>query len=131
MATPTNPLVINTTTQLTSPTITPGVNAGLNPPLLTKPLYSPSYSQGSMLVPTTAGGVAVPLGVLPSVGYAHLVNQDPNNWIHVLNAVSGATIIAQLPPAGGRALVYLGVSAPAAIAISGAAQMEYFITTGS
>lgn len=129
--TPVNPLVINTTTQLTSPTITPGVSGGLQPPTLTDFLYTPQYNQGEFVVPTASGGTAIPLGVLPSVGYMHLVNTDQNNWINILNAVSGATIIAKLPPKGGRALLYLGVSAPAAVAIGGPAAMQYFLTVGS
>ena len=131
MATPTNPLVINTTTQISSPTITPGVAGGLQPPTLTDFLYTPQYNQGDMQVPTTSGGTAIPLGALPSLGYVHLVNTDQNNWIHILNAVSGATILAQLPPKGGRALFYLGVAAPAALAIGGRAPMQYFLTVGS
>jgi len=129
--TPVNPLVINTTTQLTSPTITPAVSGGLQPAILTDLLYTPQYNQGDMQVPTISGGIAIPLGALPSVGYAHLVNTDQNNWINILNAVSGATIIAKLPPKGGRALLYLGVAAPAAIAVGGPAQMQYFLTVGS
>ncbi len=85
------------------------------------------YTKNLMTVPTTAGGVAIPLGAVTSPGDFAAINVDPSNFITIYDAVSGNPI-AQLDP-GKPCLIPLSpaITAPAAKADTGSCQMRYFI----
>jgi hypothetical protein len=85
------------------------------------------YTKNLMTVPTTAGGIAIPLGAVTSPGDFAAVNQDSTNFITIYDAVSGNPI-AQLD-AGKMCLIPLdpGITAPAVKADTAACQMRYFI----
>src|SRR6185369_16075603 len=55
------------------------------------------YTKNLMTVPTTAGGVAIPLGAVTSPGDFAAINRDSTNFITLYVAVSGNEI-AQLDP---------------------------------
>src|SRR5579859_4669663 len=55
------------------------------------------YTKNLLTVPTTAGGIAIPLGAVSAPGDFMAINRDANNSITILSAVSG-TKIAQLDP---------------------------------
>lgn len=88
---------------------------------------TPRAVQNVMSVPTTAGGTAIPLGSVATPGWAAFKNNDVTNYIELLTATSG-TKFAKLPPKG-IALLYIpsSVTAPAALANTGACLMEYLI----
>ena len=85
------------------------------------------YTKNLMTVPTTAGGVIVPLGAVSSPGDFMAINRDGNNFITILDAVSGHPI-AKLDP-GKPMFIPLdpGITAPAAVADTGSCQMSYMI----
>jgi len=85
------------------------------------------YTKNLMTVPTTAGGVAIPLGAVTSPGDFAAINRDSTNFITLYDAVSGNEI-AQLDP-GKMCLIPLDptITAPAAKADTAACQMQYFI----
>ncbi len=85
------------------------------------------YTKNLFTVPTTAGGVIIPLGAVTSPGDFAAVNQDSTNFITILDGVGGNPI-AQLD-AGKMCLIPLSaaITAPAAEADTGACQMRYFI----
>lgn len=85
------------------------------------------FMQGSQLVPTTAGGTAINLGTLATVGWFLIINRDTTNFVSLYNAVSG-TKFAKLKfgePCCGR--FDPSVTAPAAIADTAACLIEYLI----
>ncbi len=85
------------------------------------------YTKNLMTVPTTSGGIAIPLGAVTSPGDSIFINRDPTNFIILYDAVSG-TKIAQLDP-GKCALIPFdpSITAPAAEADTGSCQMGYMI----
>ncbi len=85
------------------------------------------YVQGMMSVPTTAGGTAIPVSGLANVGWAYFKNNDATNYIELYNAASG-TKFAKLFPGEVCVLRFApSVVAPAALANTLAAQLEYLI----
>lgn len=85
------------------------------------------YTKNLMTVPTTAGGVVIPLGAVSTPGDSLFMNQDANNFITILDGVGGNTI-AQLDP-GKVMLIPFDprITAPAAQADTGSCQMQYMI----
>jgi hypothetical protein len=85
------------------------------------------YAAGMIAVPTTAGGTAIPVGNLANLGWAMFKNADATNYIQLLSAVSG-TVFAKLFP-GEICLLRFNttITAPAALANTLAAQLEYLI----
>lgn len=85
------------------------------------------YTKNLMTVPTTAGGVAIPLGAVSSPGDSLFINEDGTNFITILDA-AGGNKIAQLDP-GKVALIPFDptITAPAAQADTGSCQMQYMI----
>lgn len=87
-----------------------------------------NYVKGTKSFPTTAGGTAIPLGgVTASLGWAWFKNTDSTNYITLLSAVSGTTLIRLL---AGEACVFRfdpGVTAPAILANTAAVVVDYMI----
>lgn len=95
---------------------------------LAETIVNSQYQRGSMSVPTTAGGTALPLGGLSgALGRYLIVNRDPTNYVELLTAVSG-TRICKIPP-NGPVLGYFtsNITAPAVIAVGGACQIEFIL----
>lgn len=86
-----------------------------------------NYAQESMSVPTTAGGTAIPLGSLGSLGWAAFKNNDATNYVDILTATSGTDIIRLLPGEFAIFRFGSGISAPAALAHTAVCLLEYLI----
>lgn len=86
-----------------------------------------NFHAQTQIVPTTAGGTAMPLGSLTTLGWYMLKNNDPTNYVDILTAVSG-TVFERVPPLGVK-LGYFppGITAPAAIAHTASVQLESLI----
>lgn len=107
------------------------VQAGINIPPITVIPDSSRNSSGVLSVPATAGGIPIPKNGLTHLGYSEFVNLDDTNEIRVMDSVGGSTILSKLKPNGGRALIFLGVTDPAAISLVNTCKMSYFISDGS
>ena len=85
------------------------------------------YTKNLMTVPTTPGGVVIPLGAVTSPGDIMGINRDANHFITIMDAVSGNPI-AKLDP-GKPFFIPLDptITAPAAVADTGSCQMSYMI----
>jgi hypothetical protein len=85
------------------------------------------FVAATMSVPTTAGGTPIPIGVLASLGWAMLVNNDPTNYVDVMTAVGGIDFAQLLP--GEPLLIRFGsgVTAPALLANTAACDVEFLI----
>ena len=86
-----------------------------------------NYNKKTQLIPTTAGGTAIDVAGLATLGWIMVKNLDATNYVTLLAAVSGATI-CRIPPSA-SILLYLdpAVTAPAAIAHTGACMIEYMM----
>lgn len=86
-----------------------------------------NFASGSMSVPTTSGGTAIPLAGLATIGWAMFKNNDATNYIELLSAVSG-TVFAKLFP-GEFALLRVDptITAPAALAHTAPAALEWLM----
>lgn len=83
------------------------------------------YTNGTMSVPTTAGGTAIPKGGIGTLGWAIVKNNDATNFVELMTAVSG-TVFAKLKPGEVAMFRFPGtVTAPAALANTGAVKIEY------
>lgn len=98
-------------------------NAAQNIPLTTLQAYQvafniagKNFSMLTEVVPTTAGGTAIPISNLSSLGFAIFINRDPTNYVQLLSAVSG-TVFARINP-GETALLRFdpAITAPAWLA---------------
>ena len=85
------------------------------------------FTEGTKSFPTTAGGTAIPLGGLATIGWCMFKNNDPTNFISILTGVAG-TQIAKLFP-GEFALLRLdpAITAPAALANIAAASLQWLM----
>ncbi len=86
-------------------------------------------ANNSFSVPTTAGGVVIPLGNVTSPGgFLWIVNTDGTNYVQLLTAVSG-TEFARLLPGDPPLWIRLapGLTAPAVQAHTGACIIRYKI----
>lgn len=85
-----------------------------------------NYVHETMSVPTTAGGTTIPIGSLGSIGNYAIRNNDPTNYVDILSVITTGIKILRLQP-GASAMGYFGpdVTAPAALAHTGACQLEY------
>lgn len=78
--------------------------------------------------PTSAGGTAIPLGgITGNLGWAAIKNNDPTNFITVLNAASGTTFLKLKPLEMAVFRFDTSVTAPAILANTGACLVEYLI----
>jgi hypothetical protein len=86
-----------------------------------------NFEEGTMAVPTTSGGTAIPVANLSTLGWAIFKNNDPSNYISLISAVSGTEFCRLLP--GEVALFRFdpGITAPAAIAHTAVALLQYLI----
>jgi len=80
-----------------------------------------------MTVPVLAGGTAIPVSLLGTLGLCIIKNNDTTNFVTILNAVSGTQILKI--PAGE---VFIGrldpaIVAPAALANTASADIEFLI----
>ena len=85
-----------------------------------------NYQSGTMAVPTTAGGTAIPLGSLATLGLAIFKNLDASNYVTLLTAAGGTQIIRI--PAGQSAGPFIfdpALTAPAALAHTAVVLLEY------
>jgi hypothetical protein len=86
-----------------------------------------NYAQGGLLVPTTAGGTALPISNLATLGWAFFKNNDATNYVDIMTAVSG-TAFARIKP--GECAVFrfaAGITAPAVLANTAGVEIEYLI----
>ncbi|MDE1766570.1 MAG: hypothetical protein KGI27_09930 [Thaumarchaeota archaeon] len=87
-----------------------------------------NYQKGSMTVPTTAGGTAIPLGgVSTPGGWVYIKNTDGTNYVQILTAVSGTTFARLYPGEAGVIRLDAGVTAPAALANVASLKIDYMI----
>jgi hypothetical protein len=86
-----------------------------------------NYSAGTKSFPTTAGGTAIPLGGVGTLGWAMFLNLDSTNYVQILNAASG-TVLIRLN-AGEIALFRFdaGVTAPVILANTAAVEVQWLI----
>lgn len=111
---------------LDPPSVTPAVGMGSNNPANFQGTAH-EYTQNLMTVPTTAGGVAVPLGAVTAPADAIFINRDSANFITLYDAVSGNAII-QLDPGKPNVFTFDGnITAPAVKADTAACQLQYMI----
>lgn len=84
--------------------------------------------KATQTIPTTAGGTAINIGALGSVGWAFIKNLDITNYVEILNAVSGTPSI-NIPPglSAGPFKFATGVTAPAALAHTASVDIEFEI----
>ena len=94
-------------------------------------IASNSAPQGinSDSVPTTSGGVAIPLGGIAAPRYLFVQNLDATNYVSILTAVSGTEIARLLPGATGGDAIMIplapGITAPAWVAHTSACNVNY------
>jgi hypothetical protein len=76
-----------------------------------------NYQYSTKSYPTTAGGTAIPLGGVGTLGWAIFQNLDPTNYAQLLSAVSG-TVFARLIPLEPPIVFRFdsGITAPAILA---------------
>lgn len=81
------------------------------------------------LVPTTAGGTAVNLGGLPSLGWCTFINTDPTNYVQLLTGSAGK-VVARLPAGGFPVLLYCDsdMQAPYLLANTASCLVRCFLT---
>jgi len=83
--------------------------------------------QGTMSVPTTAGGTALSLGTVTAPVVALIRNTDGTNAINVMTAVSGQVIQKIRANSFGLFEFADGVTAPAVIAVGSAVLIDYLL----
>lgn len=86
------------------------------------------YVSGVLSVPTTAGGTAIPLGVVTTPGFALFTNLDTTNYVLVGKQVSAAFVdFLKVKPGETVGPVRLSTTAPYALANAGAVLLNYTI----
>jgi hypothetical protein len=120
-------LRINANMTLTDTTI-PSVNqvSGSTSPLTVSTTNSQN-SFGIFLVPTTSGGVAIPLGSVSTNGYCQLTNLDTTNYMQVLTAASGTAFLRLNPGETALFRFDAGITAPAWIAHTAAVMVSFML----
>lgn len=102
-----------------------GVSASKGTPNLTMTMTGVNYEEGTMQVPTTAGGTAIPKGSVGTIGKMWVKNKDVTNFLTILNATSGSALIKVLP--GSEETFYCAAAAPAALADTAIVEMDYLM----
>lgn len=85
------------------------------------------FVKNMMSVPTTAGGTAIPLGSVGTLGWACFKNLDTVHFVEIFNAVSGTKMLRLNAGECFPFRFSQSVTAPAAIADTSAVNMEYLI----
>lgn len=86
-----------------------------------------NYVRHTQTVPTTAGGTAMVVTGLGSLGFYLIKNNDPTNFVTLLNAVAG-TATTQIPKNGCVLGIFAStVTAPALLADTASCDVEYLI----
>lgn len=81
----------------------------------------------TMNVPTTAGGTAIPLGSVGTIGWCFFKNLDPTNYLDILTAASGTAFLRLLPGEFAICRLTPAITAPAALAHTAATLLQYLI----
>lgn len=118
-----NEIQVTVDLQYTNGATVPTISRGIAAKLFS--IVGTRYIMDLFSVPTTAGGTAIPLGTLGTLGMAYVRNTDPTNYVELLSAVSG-TVFAKLKP--GEAALFRfpsAITAPAALANTAAVKIEY------
>jgi hypothetical protein len=119
-----NAITVNGTLQVATPTI---AARSLSIASKSFTLNGSNFINETQTIPTTAGGTAISLGGLGSVGWSFLINNDVTNIIRILNAVSGTPLLDIQPGEFALFRFAASVSAPAALALVASCQLEYLI----
>jgi hypothetical protein len=96
--------------------------------LISVALSGSNFLEDAMSVPTTAGGTAIPVSLLSSLGLTCIVNLDPVNYIDILSAVSGTAFARLLP--GDPPFLFRwnpGITAPALLAHTAICVAQFLI----
>lgn len=109
-----------------------GVNQSLNPGATTVTPTTSQFSAEAYTVPTTSGGVAIPLGSITTLGYFMVKNLDASNYIQILTAVSG-TVFCRVKPGetSGPFFFDPSITAPAWVAHTANCKATFMLTDGS
>ncbi len=86
-----------------------------------------NFVEAEFLVPTTAGGTAIPVPGLGTLGWACIKNNDTTNYVDILSAVSGTPMLRLYPGECFPFRFHPGVTAPAAIANTASVNIQYLI----
>lgn len=86
-----------------------------------------NYAAGTQSVPTTAGGTAIPVGNLTTLGWAMFKNNDATNYVDILTAASGTAFARIMPGEILLMRITPAMTAPAALAHTAPVEMEYLI----
>ncbi len=81
----------------------------------------------TMNVPTTAGGTAIPLGSVGTLGWSYFKNLDATNYLDIMTAASGTAFIRLQPHEFCMFRFTPAVTAPAALAHTSATLLQYMI----
>ena len=107
---------------------TTGGSAQMSAPSTSFSVTGDHFAQSIFSVPTTAGGTAIPLGgVNAAGGFFFIKNNDPTNYVQILNAVSGTVLLRLNPGEFAMGRFDAGVTAPAALAHTAAVEINYLI----
>jgi hypothetical protein len=84
-----------------------------------------AFQEGIQSIPTTAGGTALSVSGLATLGFYFVINTDTVHYVELMDAVSGNKICKI--PAGACAVGYFptGCTAPAALANTAAVKIQY------
>lgn len=109
-----------------------GVNQSFNPGVTASTPSSSQFSQEAYSVPTTSGGVAIPLGSITTPGYFVIKNLDSANYITLLTAVSGTPFCRVKPgETSGPFFFDATITAPAWIAHTAICKATFMLTDGA
>lgn len=86
-----------------------------------------NVNSSTMNVPTTAGGTAIPLGSVGTLGWSYFKNLDATNYVDIMTAASGTAFIRLQPHEFAMFRFTPAVVAPAALAHTSAVLMQYMI----
>lgn len=81
----------------------------------------------TMNVPTTAGGTAIPLGSVGTLGWSYFKNIDATNYVDIMTATSGTAYVRLLPHEFAMFRFTPAITAPAALAHTSSVLMQYMI----
>lgn len=86
-----------------------------------------AYELLDWVVPTTAGGTAIPIAPLASLGWHLIINRDATNYNQILTAVSGTAYHHLQPGECSMGRWDTGITAPAMLAHTATTRIEGLI----